>query len=103
MDAPQSFSRSPIPGAHDARDLADWDGRDPLRVVLPLSVVAAWAYARPAVFQQVMERRGLPSRPAKFVEVVNDAMFVCAKAYVQPVGTGAVVAFRGTEPTNLIN
>jgi len=30
-------------------------------------------------------------------------MFVIAKVYVQLVGDGAIVAFRGTEPTNVIN
>ena len=35
--------------------------------------------------------------------VVNDAMFVCAKSYVLSVGDVAIVCFRGTEPTNVIN
>jgi hypothetical protein len=103
MDDRTSFSTSPIPGATDAADLARWAGKDPLSVVLPLSILAAWAYSPPPVFHEVMRRRGVCSRPARLFEVVNDAMFVCAKAYIQPIGAGAVVAFRGTEPTNLIN
>jgi len=103
MNDQRSFSRSPIRDANDAQALASWDGRDPLKVVLPLSVAAAWAYADEPAFAKVMERRGLQSSPATFVEVVNDAMFVCAKAYVQPVKSGAIVSFRGTEPTNVIN
>jgi hypothetical protein len=99
-----SFSRTPIPGAKDAQALKDWKaGDDPLRVVLPLSVVAAWAYAEKATFDEVMCRRGLRGRESKFVSVENDAMFVCAKAYVQPLDSGAIIAFRGTEPTNVIN
>jgi hypothetical protein len=103
MDAKRSFSRAPIPDAQDADKLAAWHGGDPLGVVVPLSVAAAWAYAPSSVFGAVMDRRGIASGPARFVEVTNDAMFVCAKAYVQPVGAGAIVAFRGTEPTNVIN
>jgi hypothetical protein len=102
-----SFARSPM--GNDAQDLAAWDGRDPAKVVLPLSVASGWAYARPEAFDEVMVRRGVrqdPTNPleaASFLEVVNDSMFVCARAYVQPVGEGVVVAFRGTEPTDLIN
>jgi hypothetical protein len=72
-------------------------------VVLPLSVAAAWAYAEPEFFDEVMARRGLRKDSAKLLKVVNDAMFVCARAYIQPVGEGVILAFRGTEPTDLIN
>jgi hypothetical protein len=104
MNELQSFSHSAIAGVNDAQSLAAWNvGADPTKVVLPLSVAAAWAYADKPVFDEVMSRRGLRARDSTFVEIVNDAMFVHAKAYIQPVGTGAIVAFRGTEPTNVIN
>jgi hypothetical protein len=104
MSNSKSFSRSPLPGAHDAQALADWRlGGKPLEVVLPLSIAASWAYADKQVFDQVMERRGISSGPSTFLEVANDAMFVCARAYLQPVGKGVLLAFRGTEPTDLIN
>lgn len=100
----QTFSKAKIEGANDAEALAGWDlRRDPTEIVLPLSIAAGWAYAEKRVFDEVMSRRGLHGGDSKFVDVVNDAMFVCAKAYVQPVGAGAIVAFRGTEPTNLVN
>jgi hypothetical protein len=104
MNASPSFARSKIPHADDAQALAAWKlGDDPLRVVLPLSVAAAWAYAGKDAFDEVMCRRGLHGGDSIFTEVVNDAMFVCARAYVQPVGAGAILAFRGTEPTDTIN
>jgi hypothetical protein len=96
-----SFADATIPNVTDAQHLANGD--PPSQIVLPLSVAAAWAYADQRVFDIVMKRRGLASAPSKFIEVVNDTMFVTAKAYVQKVGAGAIVAFRGTEPTNLIN
>jgi hypothetical protein len=101
------FASKVTPSAeNDAKALAMWtEKNDPLDIVLPLSIAAGWAYAPPDSFQQVMVRRGLSTekQPPKLVEVVNDAMFVCAKAYVTKVGTGAIIAFRGTEPTNIIN
>jgi hypothetical protein len=104
MSGPQPFSKSVVPGACGAEALADWSrGQDPLAIVLPLSLTAAWAYADPATFDQVMCRRGLRADEARLLTITNDAMFVCAEAYVQPVGSGAIVAFRGTEPSNLIN
>jgi hypothetical protein len=104
MDATPTFSSSKIPSANDAEALARWQrGDDPRDVVLPLSVAAAWAYSGQDVFDEVMRRRGLHGGASKFAQVVNDAMFVCARAYVQPLGSGAIVAFRGTEPTDTIN
>jgi hypothetical protein len=100
-----NFSTSPLPNVADAASLAAWrPGDDPLRVVLPLAVAAAWSYADEAGFERVMLRRGLGRRKASLHQIANDAMFVCAKAYVQPLPDhGALVAFRGTEPTNVIN
>jgi hypothetical protein len=98
------FSKSKIPDANDAQALADWKtGDDPLRVVLPLSIAASWAYSSKDTFDEVMRRRGLRGGESTFVQMANDAMFVCARAYIQPVGSGAILAFRGTEPTDLIN
>lgn len=75
---------------------------------LPLAIAAAWAYADPATFASVMARRGLldpdaPPAQARYIEVVNDAMFVCAKSYLVLNGDVAILSFRGTEPTNVIN
>ena len=98
------FSEGQIPHVRDRETLETWsNGQDPRSIALPLSVAAAWTYSTPKVFHEVMQRRNLVSGAAESIEVVNDAMFVCAKARVQPIGKGAIVAFRGTEPTNVIN
>jgi hypothetical protein len=99
-----TFSKAKIETAKDAEALASWDrSRDPNEVVLPLSIASGWAYSEKRVFDEVMARRGLHGGDSRLVEIGNEPMFVCAKVYVQPVGAGGIVAFRGTQPTNLIS
>jgi lipase (class 3) len=71
---------------------------------LALAVAAGWAYAEQSVFSTVMQRRGLVEPPwPKFIEITNEAMFVCAKCYLLRAGDVVILSFRGTEPTNIIN
>jgi hypothetical protein len=70
-----------------------------------LAVVSAWSYADEAALQKKLRFYGFPECTVRPCTVTNDALFIVATAYVvrSRCGRLAIVAFRGTEPINLIS
>jgi hypothetical protein len=70
-----------------------------------LCTASAWAYSDARALSSMMDRRGLPDNYCHYINVLNDAMFVCSTAYLiqSECGRMAILCFRGTEPTNIIN
>lgn len=70
-----------------------------------LAVAASWAYSDPETLSEMMVRQGLGRSRIRCACVSNHAMFVDATSYViqSECGRLAILCFRGTEPTNLID
>lgn len=70
-----------------------------------LCTASAWAYSDAKALSSMMDRRGLPNNYCHYINILNDAMFVCSTAYLiqSECGRMAILCFRGTEPTNIIN
>lgn len=70
-----------------------------------LAVAAGYAYSDGQTVTEMMTRLGMERCTALTVSFRNDTMFVAATAHVVQSEDGRVVviAFRGTEPVNLIN
>ncbi len=68
-------------------------------------MISAWAYADRETLKKKLHYYGFPDSTVARFEVVNDALFVVAKGDVvrSKCGKVAIVAFRGTEPVNLIS
>lgn len=79
-------------------------GYDPQATLL-LSVASAWAYSDLDTFSAVMARHGLANNRVHCVCVSNHALLVDLNAYFvqSPCGRLAILCFRGTEPTNIID
>ncbi len=75
------------------------------RTAYALAVISAWAYADRETLKKKLHYYGFPDSTVARFEVVNDALFVVAKGDVvrSKCGKVAIVAFRGTEPVNLIS
>jgi len=70
-----------------------------------LAVVAGYAYSDGPTVTEMVTRLGMEECTCLTVSFRNDAMFVAATAHViqSQDGRVVVIAFRGTEPANLIN
>jgi hypothetical protein len=77
---------------------------DPLTAHV-LAVVAGYAYSDGQTVAEMMTRLGMEKCTCLTVSFRNDTMFVTSTAHVVQSEDGrvVVVAFRGTEPVNLIN
>jgi hypothetical protein len=77
---------------------------DPLAAHV-LAVAAGYAYSDGQTVTEMMTRLGMEKCTCLTVSFRNDAMFVTSTAHVVQSEDGrvVVVAFRGTEPANLIN
>jgi len=77
---------------------------DPLTAHV-LAVAAGYAYSDGRTVTEMMTRLGMEKCTCLTVSFRNDPMFVAATAHViqSEDGRVVVVAFRGTEPVNLIN
>ena len=69
-----------------------------------MSIASAWSYAENHVLSDMMERFGIPNECTS-ISISNDALFLTATARLLRSKDGrlAILCFRGTEPTNLIN
>lgn len=70
-----------------------------------LSVISGWAYAEGQVLADKLQFYGFPDCTVEQIDIENPAMLIVATAFFirdrsKRVG---VIAFRGTEPTSLIN
>jgi hypothetical protein len=70
-----------------------------------LGVCAAYAYADPDTVAMMVARLGLPESHVRQVALYVDPMFISSTAYLVQSADGRVVvlAYRGTEPTRVIN
>jgi hypothetical protein len=70
-----------------------------------LATCAGYAYAQADVVAMIMARMGLNQNRCRMIAETVDAMFICSTAFLVQSSDGRVVilAYRGTEPTNLIN
>jgi hypothetical protein len=70
-----------------------------------LGVCAAYAYADPDTVAMMVTRLGLPESHVRQIALYVDPMFISSTAYLVQSADGRVVllAYRGTEPTRVIN
>jgi hypothetical protein len=70
-----------------------------------LAVAAGYAYSDAKTVSMMLARMGLRDNHCLQVSMSVDAMFIRSTAYLIQSGDGSIVilAYRGTEPTNLIN
>ena len=70
-----------------------------------LAVAAGYAYSDPETVAMMLARMGLADNHCLRVAMSVDAMFIRSTAYLIQSSDGSVVilAYRGTEPTNLVN
>jgi hypothetical protein len=75
------------------------------RLAYALAVIAAWSYGTARALEETLQSSGFPGCRVKEAAVTNDALFIVSTAYVVQSACGrlAVVAFRGTEPVNLVS
>ncbi|CAN95794.1 hypothetical protein predicted by Glimmer/Critica [Sorangium cellulosum So ce56] len=73
-------------------------------IAYALSLASAWSYADPHTLHDVMNSIGFENR-CYSISLSNDALSVHTSAsLLQHVdGSAAILCFRGTEPTNIIN
>ena len=69
------------------------------------SVIAGWSYSDKDTLEKQLKYYGLPGARVTPVSVLNPAMLIVSTAYLVRSACGriAILSFRGTEPTNLIN
>lgn len=70
-----------------------------------LMYVAGWSYSDLPAFKDMLERALIKGVDCIEIETKNDPMFICATAQVirSLDGKVAIVSFRGTELTNIVN
>lgn len=119
----QDHGPSPLPRRHDrprfggaphlpddiidqllARPRADDDQWDP-RLAYLLAIAAGWAYSDAATLREKLSYYGLPGATVQPMSVVNEAMLIVAHGFFirSACGRFGVLAFRGTEPTHMMN
>ncbi len=69
-----------------------------------MSVISAWSYSDEQVLAAKLRYYGMPNAHIRRVTVQNNALLVATTAYLiqSPSGKTAVLAFRGTDPANII-
>jgi hypothetical protein len=70
-----------------------------------LATCAGYAYSDASTVAEIMARMGLEENHCCMVGEYNDPMFICSTAFLVQSSDGRVVilAYRGTEPVNLIS
>lgn len=81
------------------------DQEPPATVAHVLAVAAGYAYSDADTVSMMLARMGLQDNHCLQVTMSVDAMFIRSTAYLIQSSDGSVVilAYRGTEPTNLVN
>ena len=81
------------------------DQQPPATVAHTLAVAAGYAYSDAATMSMMLARMGLQDNHCLQVDMSVDAMFIRSTAFLIQSSDGSVVilAYRGTEPTNLVN
>jgi hypothetical protein len=103
-------SSATFPVYHDleaslAEEQQQPDKKSPATVAHTLAVAAGYAYSDAKTVSMMLARMGLQDNHCLKVEMSVDAMFIRSTAYLIQSSDGSVVilAYRGTEPTNVIN
>ncbi len=75
------------------------------RIAHVLATCAGYAYAKAETVAMIMARMGLADNRCQMVAQYVDAMFICSTSFLVRSADGrvAILAYRGTEPTNAIN
>jgi hypothetical protein len=70
-----------------------------------LATASGYAYSSPETVATIMARMGLAENRCRMIAENVDSMFICSTAFLVQSEDGRVVvlAYRGTEPANLIN
>lgn len=81
------------------------DQQPPATIAHTLAVAAGYAYSDAATVSMMLARMGLQDNHCLQVDMTVDAMFIRSTAFLIQSSDGSVVilAYRGTEPTNLVN
>ena len=81
------------------------DQQPPATVAHTLAVAAGYAYSDAPTVSTMLARMGLQDNHCLQVDMSVDAMFIRSTAFLIQSSDGSVVilAYRGTEPTNLVN
>ena len=103
-------SSATFPVYHDleaslAEEQQQPDKKSPATVAHTLAVAAGYAYSDAKTVSMMLARMGLQDNHCLKVDMSVDAMFIRSTAYLIQSSDGSVVilAYRGTEPTNLVN
>jgi len=103
-------SSATFPVYHDleaslAEEQQQPDNMPPATVAYTLAVAAGYAYSDAKTVSMMLARMGLQDNHCLKVDMSVDAMFIRSTAYLIQSSDGSVVilAYRGTEPTNLVN
>lgn len=85
--------------------LAKADTHPDATVAHVLATCAGYAYSDVETVAMMMARMGLEDNACRAIDMAVDAMFIQSTAFVVQSGDGraVIVAYRGTEPVNLIN
>lgn len=86
------------------RLLAPADGTDgDSTIAHVMATIAGYAYSDSATVATIAARLGLARAACVRVEQFVDAMYICSTAYLiqSRCGRVAIIAYRGTEPTNI--
>ncbi|MFF0817191.1 lipase family protein [Rhodococcus sp. NPDC003318] len=99
-------SSTTFPVYHDlGATLAGVEQQPDPTVAHTLAVAAGYAYSDAETVAMMLARMGLVDNHCLRVEMSVDAMFIRSTAYLIQSSDGSVVilAYRGTEPTNVVN
>jgi hypothetical protein len=94
----------PIPGNFVSAKLERRIGYDP-ELAYVLSVIAGWSYSDGPTLLNQLKYYGLPGATVDEIAVLNPAMYIVATGFFvrSECGKVGILAFRGTEPTNIIS
>ena len=103
-------SSATFPVYHDleaslAEEQQQPDNKPPATVAHTLAVAAGYAYSDAKTASMMLARMGLQDNHCLKLDMSVDAMFIRSTAYLIQSSDGSVVilAYRGTEPANLVN
>jgi len=70
-----------------------------------LATAAGYAYSDAATVAMIMARMGLENNRCRMIGQYVDAMFICSTSFLiqSQDGRVAILAYRGTEPSNFVN